>query len=304
VPKLAAVTGATGFVGPHIVTALARHGWKLRLLIRRWTPLPSLPGVEAEIVWGDLSDEASLRALVERADAVVHAAGLIKARHLPDFDAVNREGTARLSAAAPGLPFLLLSSLAAREPQLSPYAASKCAAENVVAQRPGPWLAVRAPAVYGPGDRETLAYFKMAARGFALQPSRAGARLSLIHVEDLAEALALALEGPLSPAVYEIDDGRAGGYSHVDMAAAASAALGRPVRGLRIGSGLIGAVAAFNSLRPSPQILTPGKVQELFHPDWTVHDRTLAAALAFMARYDLEQGFRHTICWYRRRGWL
>ena len=57
--KLVAVTGATGFVGPHLVAALARRGWKLRLLIRRWSPLPSLAGVEAEIVLGDLSDEAS-----------------------------------------------------------------------------------------------------------------------------------------------------------------------------------------------------------------------------------------------------
>ena len=96
---LAAVTGATGFVGPHLIAALARHGWKLRLLIRRWTPLPSLPGVDAEIVWGDLSDEASLRRLVEGADAVVHAAGAIKARRAEDFEAINRDGTARLSVA-------------------------------------------------------------------------------------------------------------------------------------------------------------------------------------------------------------
>ncbi len=302
--KLAAVTGATGFVGPHLVAALARHGWKLRLLIRRWTPLPSLPGVEAEIVWGDLSDEASLRALVDGADTVVHAAGLIKARRRDDFDAVNRDGTAGLSVAASGIPFLLLSSLAAREPQLSAYAASKRAAEDVVAQRTGPWLAVRAPAVYGPGDRETLAYFRMAARGFALQPNRPDARLSLIHVEDLAEALALALDRPLPSAVREIDDGREGGYSHADMAAAVATALGRPVRALRIGPALIGTVAILNGLRPSAQILTPEKVRELFHPDWTVHDRQMAAALGFAARYPLEQGFRHTILWYRHRGWL
>ena len=113
VARLAAVTGATGFVGPHLVAALARHGWTLRLLIRRWTPLPSLPGVEADIVWGDLADEASLKRLVDGADAVVHAAGLIKARRSAEFDAVNRDGTARLSALAPDVPFLLLSSLAA-----------------------------------------------------------------------------------------------------------------------------------------------------------------------------------------------
>jgi uncharacterized protein YbjT (DUF2867 family) len=299
--KLAAITGATGFVGPHLVAALARHGWKFRLLMRRWTPLPSLPGVEAEIVWGDLSDETSLKRLVAGAEAVVHCAGLIKARRPIDFDRVNRDGTARLSALAPDVPFLLLSSLAAREPQLSPYAASKRAAEEVVAQRSGHWLAVRAPAVYGPGDRETLAYFKMAARGFALQPNQPDARLSLIHVEDLAEALALALDRSPSPGVYEIDVGHPDGYRHADMAAAAASALGRPVRPIPIGRGPMNAVACLNSLRPGAQILSPAKVRELYHPDWTVHEHGLADALGFAARYGLVVGFRHTILWYRQR---
>lgn len=301
---LAAVTGATGFVGPHLIAALARRGWKLRLLIRRWTPLPSLAGVDAEIVWGDLADEAALRRLTAGADAVVHAAGVIKARRTEDFQSINRDGTARLSSVAPTVPFLLLSSLAAREPRLSPYADSKRAAEEVVARRTAPWLAVRAPAVYGPGDRETLAYFRMAARGFALQPNRRDVRLSLIHVEDLAEALALALDKPFPSAVHEIDDGRPGGYSHRDMAAAAAGALGRPVRSVPVPQGLIGLVAALNGLRPSAQILTPAKVRELFHPDWVAHDRSLAAALGFVPRYDLPAGFHHTIWWYRAHGWL
>jgi hypothetical protein len=88
------------------------------------------------------------------------------------------------------------------------------------------------------------------------------------------------------------------------MAAAAAAAFGRPVRPVSLGPGPIGAVAALNGLRPSAQILTPGKVRELFHPDWTVHDRRMAAALGFAARYDLQRGFQHTILWYRQRGWL
>jgi nucleoside-diphosphate-sugar epimerase len=300
VARLAAVTGATGFVGPYLVAALARHGWTLRLLIRRWTPLPSLPGVEADIVWGDLADETSLKALVDGADAVVHAAGLIKARRPAEFDAVNREGTARLSALAPDVPFLLLSSLAAREPHLSPYAASKRAAEEAVAQRSGPWSAVRAPAVYGPGDRETLAYFKMAKLGFALQPDRPEARLSLIHVEDLAEALALVLDRPPS-GVLEIDDGHPGGYSHDDMAKAAAAAFGRRVRPIRVGQGLMTAIASAIRLRPGPQILTPEKVRELFHPDWTARGSGLKG---FAARYNLREGFDHTILWYRSHHWL
>lgn len=306
--RLVAITGATGFVGPHLVAALARRGWKMRLLVRRWSPLPSLDGVEAEIVLGDLLDQAALGRLVEGADTVVHAAGLIKARRPEDFLAVNRDGTALASALAPAARFVLLSSLAAREPLLSPYAASKQAAETVVAGRSGPWLAVRAPAVYGPGDRETLAYFRAAARGFAPRPRLSDARLSLIHVADLAEALALAIERPPPASVYEIDDSREGGYRYDDMQAAAGAALGRTVRALPVPRTAMAGIARLNSLGHALggplQILTAGKVSEIFHGDWAVHDRRLAAAIGFVPRYDLPGGFRDTVVWYRRHRWL
>jgi len=308
VTRLVAVTGATGFVGPHLVAALARHGWKIRLLIRRWSPLPSLAGVEADLVLGDVADEAALRRLVDGADTVIHAAGLIKARRSSDFMAVNRDGTARVSALAPTARFVLLSSLAAREPLLSPYGASKRAAEEVVAGRSGPWLAVRAPAVYGPGDRETLAYFRAVARGVAPRPNLPDARLSVIHVADLADALALAVEQPAPASVCEIDDGREGGYGYNDMQAAAEAALGRTARTLAIPRIAMDSIALVNRvshvLGGPVQILTPGKVNEIFHSDWTVHDRRLAAAIGLRARYDLAGGFADTILWYRRHGWL
>ncbi len=304
--RLAAVTGASGFVGPHLVAALARRGWRLRLLIRRWSPLPSLRGVDAEVVFGDLGDDRALQALVSGADAVVHAAGLIKARRPADFDRVNREGTARLSAVAADARFLLLSSLAARAPQLSAYAASKRAAEEVVSRRSGSWLAVRAPAVYGPGDRETLAYFRAVARGFAPEPNVAGARLSLIHVTDLAEALALGLEGAQPGSTYEIDDGQS--YTYRDMASAAGRALGRRERAFSIPRSMMMGIAAVNHLRhalgAAPQILTTGKVREMFHPDWVCHDRRLAEMTDFTPRYDLMSGFADTIGWYRHHGWL
>jgi nucleoside-diphosphate-sugar epimerase len=310
---LVAVTGASGFVGPHLVSAFSRRGWKVRLLLRRWSPLPSLAGVEAEIVWGDLDDAAALRKLVEGADAVVHAAGLIKARRASDFRTVNRDGTVRLAALAPHAKFLLLSSLAAREPGLSPYGASKQAAEEALTGRIGPWLAVRAPAVYGPGDRETLSYFKTAERGLAPEPmgpkaAGKGARLSMIHVADLAEALALALATPVPAAVYEIDDGRAGGYGYADMADAAGAALGRRLTRLPVPRPVMAAVAGLNglwqSLGGATRILTAGKVAEIFHSDWVAHDRRLAEATGFQARYDLKTGFDDTVQWYWARGWL
>ena len=178
----------------------------------------------------------------------------------------------------------------------------------MVAGRSGPWLTVRAPAVYGPGDRETLAYFKAVARGLAPRPKVPDARLSLIHVADLAEALALALDPAPSPSIYEIDDGHEGGYSYRDMADAAGRALGRKPLSLAVPRPVMAVVARANvighSLGGSVQILTPGKVKEIFHSDWTAHDRRLAAALGWRPRYDLAAGFAETILWYRRQGWL
>lgn len=304
--RLVAVTGATGFVGTHLVAALARRGWRLRLLVRRWSPLPSLAGVDADLVLGDLSSEPALRQLVDGADAVVHAAGLIKARADRDFLPVNRDSAALLSALAPDAHLVLLSSLAAREPQLSAYGASKRAGEAVVATRSGPWTIVRAPAVYGPGDRETLAYFRAVNSGIAPQPRMPAACLSLIHVADLAEALALTVERPPPNATYEIDDGRA--YTYADMAGAAGEALGRRPWRLSVPRGVMACVARWNGLRQAlgaeAQILTQGKVNEIFHPDWSVADRRLAGAIGFQPRYDLTSGFRDTILWYRAKHWL
>lgn len=304
--RLVAVTGATGFVGPHLVAALARRGWRLRILVRRWTPLPSLAGVDADLILGDLSSEAALRQLVQGADAVVHAAGLIKAKHEADFLPVNRDSAALLSALAPDAHMVLLSSLAAREPQLSAYGASKRAGEAVVATRSGPWTIVRAPAVYGPGDRETLAYFRAVKSGFAPQPRLPSARLSLIHVADLAEALALTVERPPPNGTYEVDDGLA--HTYADMATAAGEALGRRPRQVAVPRGIMAAVAAWNGFRQGlggdAQILTQGKVNEIFHTDWSVGDRNLAAAIGLLPRYDLTSGFRDTVAWYRRKHWL
>lgn len=306
--KLVAVTGATGFVGPHLVRALASRGWRVRILVRRWSPLPSLADVDVEIVMGDLSSESALRDLVDGADVVIHAAGLIKARTPSDFLKVNRDSAAHLSALAPDALFILLSSLAAREPQLSAYGASKRAGEEVVAARGGPWAIVRAPAVYGPGDRETLAYFRSVKFGVAPQPLVADARLSLIHVTDLAAGLALMVDRPVGRSVCEIDDGSEGGYSYRDMADAAGAAMGRNPWVLPIPRALMVGVASWNGLRHAlggkAQILARGKVNEIYHPDWVVRDRRLAAAIGLQPRYNLPSGFRDTILWYRRQRWL
>ena len=178
--------GATGFVGPHLVAALARQGWK--------TP-PAGPPLVAPAVacrrrrgdrLGRLPDEASLKALVGGADAVLDAAGLIKARGRSNSTGSNATAPLACSGLAPDLRLLPLphGGVGAAAP---PYA-GQAGGRGGRGRRPALGPVVRAPAVYGPWRSETLAYFKMVKSGLALEPDSPDVCLSLIHVEDLAEA--------------------------------------------------------------------------------------------------------------------
>ncbi len=192
--RLAAVTGITGFIGGHLASELTRRGWRLRVLARSMPRLQRLAGPPVEVVQGSLSDQSALRDLVEGADAVLHLAGAIKGRSRADFMRANAEGTAALAGAwrahAPDARFVHLSSMAAREPGLSHYAASKHAAEERL-QAIGAgadWSILRPAVVYGPGDRETLRIFRAASAPVQPMLNGGDARLTLIHVADLARA--------------------------------------------------------------------------------------------------------------------
>jgi nucleoside-diphosphate-sugar epimerase len=312
---IVAVTGATGFIGQHLVRTLSAAGVRQRLLVRR---LPGLPVVDdagsIELVVGDLADQPALQRLVQGASSVIHLAGAIKARHPADFVRWNAQPVRDLLAAmaATGTParFILMSSLAAREPRLSDYAASKRAGEDhLLASAPGHgWLTIRAPAVYGPGDRETLPFFRWAKRGLAPVPAGGGGRLSLIHVADLCAVVAASLARPLPDGIYEIDDGEVAGYSLSEMAAVAAGVLGRTVRTIGVPRLAMTGVAGVQQLQArvtgTPAILSPGKVREIFHDNWVVTDRRLADALDFVPRFGLRNGFADTILWYARNRWL
>ena len=309
--RLAAVTGGTGFLGRHLVRALAEAGWRVRVLTRRDPVHPLWRGLLPEVTLGDLADTPSLERLCEGADAVVHAAGLVKARRDADLRAVNVEGAGALAAAAraaaPGAAFVHVSSLAAREPQLSAYARSKRDGEAAVLRNwGGDARVVRPCAVYGPGDRETLALFRAAAGPLAPTPATAG-RVALVHAADAARmiaALAGRWEGPAGPVA--LCDARAEGYRWAEIAAAAAAAVGarpRPVAVPPFVLRMAGRGADLARRLGADPIATTGKVRELLHADWGV-----AAAEqdpeAPPPRFDLAGGFQDTVAWYRAQGWL
>lgn len=300
-----ALTGSTGFVGRHLVKMLEDAGYSLRLLVRK-APRDCGFGT-AETIIGGLDDEAALRRLVAGAQAVIHLAGAIAAPDRATFFAVNARGTERLAKAARAAGverFIHVSSLAAREPQLSDYAASKRQAEDMLsAAPPQGLLIVRPPVVYGQGDRATLPLLAQLARRFAIIPAAAEARFSLLHVEDLAKFL-IARLADRTTGLREIDDGRANGYGWPDLAKGAAETEGREPRLVFLPrwllQGLSWPVSLLGAGLKLRVPLTPGKVRELYHPDWVARgaDAGLADAVQF------EEGFRLTIAWYREQGWL
>ncbi|MBV8973195.1 MAG: NAD(P)H-binding protein [Sphingomonadaceae bacterium] len=295
-----AVTGGTGFVGSHLLPLAVAQGYSVRALARR--PQPPQPGV----AWiaGDLAEPG---ALCEGVDAVVHIAGTINARDRAGFDAGNVAGTASIVAAARAAGvrrFVHVSSLAAREPGLSDYGASKAAAEDVMRTAGLDAAIVRPPGVYGPGDRETLPVFQMVARGLAVLPGPG--RFSLIEVGDLAAVL-LRVAASDRHGLAEVDDGH-GGYSHAELALAIGDALGRRPRLLPLSTGVLrlgaGVATAVAKLRREMPKLSRDRARYLAHPDWTA-DPTLALPSAIRGEaVPLADGLARTVAWYRAQGWL
>ena len=313
--RLAAVTGATGFLGRYIVGALAAAGWRVRILARRPADHPQLEHLELETIRGDLSDAHALHELIDGADMVIHAAALIKARSAAAFRAVNVDGTANLAKAlndcrrASGV--VLVSSMAAREPHLSSYARTKRTSEEVLTQRLGPrhtWTVVRPCAIYGPWDRETLAIFRAVVRGIAPHVSAAHARIALLHATDAARAIAAICDRSPAGAILELADERPEGYAWEEIMAAAERALHVKATAIRVPGAALRTTAALNlaaawALGRVP-MLTPGKAREILHADWGSKAERQPPREWWRPEISLEQGFRETVSWYRDRRWL
>jgi nucleoside-diphosphate-sugar epimerase len=285
---------------------LQAAGFQVRALYR--TTSPTKREVHDSLHWvaGRLEDTGSLERLLEGADTVIHCAGVVRGVEWRHFKKVNTDGVARMVRAAkkmhPSPRFLLLSSLAAREPHLSHYAASKRQGEDLLKSESDglDWNILRPPAVYGPGDREIAPLFRMMRHGIALQAAPAASRFSMLYIEDLAEAiLALCEQDAWHKAVFELHDGRPGGYDWPEVVQTVSRVLGRPVARLQVPRNLLRAVAAVNQgaarLCGYAPMLSRGKVRELTHHDWTCDNAAIGEATGWQPRRLLEEGIQKTL---------
>lgn len=309
--RTVAVTGGTGFVGAALIKTLLERGDAVKALARK--PGALSPATRLEAIVGALDNDAALADLADGADLFIHCAGLTHAHRDADFFAVNADGAQRAAkaAAAAGAKFVHISSMAARAPELSAYAASKRASESAVASVSGEneWIALRAPAIYGPGDKATLPYFQLIRRGLAPEPAATPPpRASILFVEDVAAAILCAAEEAPTRAVYEIGDEAPDGHSWREIGEALAAAMNVRARRLPLPRPLLASHAALSAavtrLAGGAPMVTPGKIREFFHPDWAAREGLLTAATRWRPATPLKEGFAKTVLWYQENGLL
>ena len=298
-----AITGATGFIGTVLLRHLVEQGDLVKALYRPASTPRSNQSDSIQWLRGDLDDIESLRALVDGVDAVIHCAGAVRGTSLEQFEATNAAGVRHLIDAAveQKVPrFLLMSSLAAREPTLSAYASSKRSGEVVLEDYQDRISCdiLRPPAVYGPGDREMLPLLRLIRRGIVPIVGDKDGRFSLIHVDDLAAAVSCLLRSGYAPEsrCFELHDGQTGGYTWQQIATIATRLNNKKPRCLAIPRSLLQMIALVNSslarligYRP---MLTPGKVREIYHPDWVCDNTAISEATDWQPRILFYEGMQ------------
>jgi nucleoside-diphosphate-sugar epimerase len=318
------VTGATGFVGSHLVEALRREGHDVAALVRSPGKAALLNTLGVHQVAGDLSTPNAVVQAAEGRDVVFHVAGLTAALDEAAYFAANRDGTrvvAEAAARAGAGRIVYVSSMAAAGPALpgralrgeeppSPvtaYGRSKLAGEHEVRTRAVPWTIVRPPMVYGPRDREVLKVFRMARLGIVAVFGDGTQELSAVHAADLASALVAVTETPatIGGVFYACHPET---FTSEEFVRAVGRTVGRSVTVLRIpvrlGRLALAGTGAFARSAGRATILNADKANEFFQPAWTGDPGPLTDTTGWRAVHDLGSGLADTWQWYRSARWL
>jgi nucleoside-diphosphate-sugar epimerase len=319
----ALVTGATGFVGSHLVDTLLQRGVAVTALARSHERASALKAQGVSIILGRLQDEAILVQAAQNQDVLYHVAGVVSARSEAEFLRVNRDGTQKMVAAAEAAGverFVLVSSLAAGGPStpgrplngsetphpVTAYGRSKLAGEQVVQASRLRWTIVRPPMVYGPRDREVLKVFRAARLGMAPLFGDGTQQLSAVHAADLASALLAIADAPTTGRIYTPCHPEV--FTSAEFVRAVGTAVGKSVRTLRVPSALgrimLSVTEAAARIAGQTTILTADKANEFFQPAWTGDPTPLMRDCKWRPVHDLRSGLADTCQWYRKAGWL
>jgi nucleoside-diphosphate-sugar epimerase len=332
------VTGATGFIGYHLVKALSELGVEVLCLVRSTSNISNLESFNVSLYEGDITLKESLIPAVSAVDTVYHLAGSTAVLRAETHFHVNEGGTRNLAEACAQsgrrIRLLLVSSSAAVGPSppgrpmreddpphpVSNYGRSKLAGEEAARQYAGeiPITIVRPPIVFGEYDRDMFRMFDLVAHGWHIVPGLKKRYFSVIHATDLAKALILASQkGEILPAadadtdapgqgIYFIADDWAPSYAELGPLMAES--LGRKARVLPV-PGVVGwTVAIVNEimarLRNRPSILNVDKAKEGLYGSWVYSPEKAHQHLGFKPDVTVFERICQTGKWYKEHGWL
>lgn len=326
----ALVTGGTGFIGRHLVSALLNEGWEVRCLARKTSIKPKKFSNDAEWIIGDLQSKDSLIPACKNVDVIFHLAGIIKARKPEDFFKINYYGTDNLvraigesgnsnirlvfvSSQAAGGPSFGLKAKSEDEPSfpVSSYGESKLAAEiAILKQKNAVHSAIVRPAtVYGPGDKETLLFFKLAKNHIEPFISFNKRFISVIYVADLVKLLIMVSKSALpSGEIFYAADSSVYGYSWNTIVKEAAKSLDTftfpifvPKQAVMLSAGISG---LWSRLTGKVTMLNIDKYKEMIQRAWICSPEKARNMLGFEPEYDLKKGFQETANWYRQHGWI
>ncbi|HMS33499.1 MAG TPA: NAD-dependent epimerase/dehydratase family protein [Ignavibacteria bacterium] len=324
----ALVTGATGFVGSHLVDKLIEKNYEVYCLKRKTSSTKWLDGKNIKYVEGDLFSNEELEKCIKDMDYVFHVAGVVKAKTKEGFYHGNSDSTKNLLEITykvnPGLKkFIYVSSLAACGPAktdkpvdestvpdpITTYGLSKLKAEEEVYKFRDkfPISIISPPAVFGPRDTEILIYFKTFSKGLNSVIGFDAKYLSLVYVEDLVDGIILAAENNKADGQkYFVCFDKA--YNWDEIGSLTSKLLGKKALKIRLPHSVLYSVGylaeLFSTFSSKPATLNIEKCKDITQLRWVCSNEKAKRELGFKAKYSLEKSFKKTIDWYKEMKWI
>ncbi len=325
--KRVLITGASGFVGYHLIIEAVKSGMEVYAAVRASSNVKHLNAVEVKYTNLDYGSIEALREniLTNQYDYIIHASGTTKAKNKAEYNLINAEYTRNLAVAAEGTgiqKFVFVSSLAAIGPltdigaeiqddsspqPVTSYGESKLLAEQYLKSIENlPWIVIRPTAVYGPREKDIFIIFKSISMGLEPYIGRFEQQFSFIYVKDLASIILAALHSDLVHKSYNVSDGQK--YDRYALADLSKVVLKKktlkfhlPVSGVSFVASLMDRL--YSNSRTTPA-LNKEKMSELTAINWACDISHLRSDLAYSPNYNLERGIAETLTWYKKNNWL
>lgn len=323
------ITGASGFIGFHLIEAALREGMEVYAAVRPSSDVSHLAPLDIKYIMPDFNNADSIRKELEkeRFTYIIHAAGTTREKTQEAYNRINATYTQNLALAAasadiPLKKFVFLSSLAAIGPiaytdvkpidelsearPVTSYGRSKLLAEQYLQDIQLPLITIRPTAVYGPREKDIFIMFKTLKGGLEPYIGRQPQTLTFVYATDVAQAVIKALQCDMVNKTYNLSDGKQ--YSRYELADLIKSVLGRRTLKMHVPMGIVRLIAsslerAYARSSKAP-VINREKLFELSAENWNCSIENIKKDLGFMPEYDLAKGVTQTIKWYQANNWL